>query len=760
MLRKAYVAAWLAAAALLVAARVAAQVPAYVGTAACATCHAAQHEAWRGSHHDRAMAEASEQTVLGNFANATFAHGGITSRFFRRDGRYFVRTDGPDGRLADFAIRYTFGFHPLQQYLIELPGGRLQALGIAWDARPKAAGGQRWFHLYPDLKLKAGDALHWTGIDQNWNYQCADCHSTNLRKGYDVASRTYKTTWAEIDVGCEACHGPGEGHAAWAKRDATARKADPAKGLTVALDERRGVAWPIDASSGSATRSVPRTTQREIETCARCHARRGQFDDAWHPGQPLGDAFRVATLEAGLYHADGQQREEVYNHGSFLQSRMHARGVTCSDCHDPHSQKLRAAGNAVCAQCHAPARFDVTAHHGHKPGTPGAACVACHMPTTTYMGVDARHDHSMRIPRPDRSAALGTPDACGACHAKQGPKWAAAAIAKWHPQRKPGAQGFAEAFAAADRGDPAARAALVALAGDAAQAPLVRASAVQRLVRYPGRASGVAVVKALEDGDPMVRAAAARLLRDAEAGLRLRVLPKLLADPVRSVRGEAARSLAGVERRLGEGDRTRFDAAIAEVEAALQFNADRPEAQAEAGNLHLARGRPDAAIDAYRAALALDPAFGAASVNLADYYRSRGMEREAEGTLVQALKTAPRDPGVLHALGLSYARQKRTAEALSALREAAKLAPDNARYAYVHAVALHDAGRRAEAVKRLDAALARQPFDRDLLVARASYARAEGDAAAAARLADRLVGLDPDDAQMRAFAQELRAPRR
>ena len=727
-----------------------------VGTAACAGCHAKEYEAWRGSQHDRAMEEANERTVLGDFGGARFTHGGVTSRFFRRDGRYFVNTDGPGGKLADFEVRYTFGVHPLQQYLVELPGGRLQALGIAWDARPKAQGGQRWFHLYPDRKLGAGNPLHWTGIDQNWNYQCADCHSTNLRKNYDEATRTYETTWSEIDVGCEACHGPGARHAAWAKLDAAARRADASKGLAVALDERRGVAWAIDPATGSAARSAPRTSNRELETCARCHSRRGQFDDSWHPGSPFGDAYRLALIEPGLYHADGQMRDEVYVHGSFLQSRMHAKGVTCSDCHDPHTQKLRAPGNAVCGQCHAPARFDAPAHHRHAAGSPGAACAACHMPTTTYMVVDPRHDHSMRIPRPDRSVALGTPNACTGCHPKEGAKWAADAVARWYPQRKPGFQTWAEAFAAGDAGAPGAQAALAAVVNDPSLPAIARASAIPRLVRHPGRATLPALEKALADPDPIVRLAAASALRDADPALRARRLPKLLADPVRVVRIEAARRLAGVpESRLAADDRARFAKAIDEYLASLRYNADRPEAQTELGGYHLARGEAAAAAAAYRRALALDPTYVAASVNLADLLRGMGREREAEAALRDAIRADPTAAAPRHALGLSLVRQKRTQEALAALGEAARLAPDDARFAYVLGVAQYDAGRRADAMKTLDAALARHPYDREILVALASYERGAGNLAKAAQRAKLLASLEPDDPSLAQLAREL-----
>jgi tetratricopeptide (TPR) repeat protein len=730
----------------------------HVGGAVCAGCHASEQEAWQGSQHDRAMAEATEATVLGNFANAKFTHAGVTSTFFRRDGRFFVNTDGPDGKLADFEIRYTFGVEPLQQYLVKLPGGRLQALGIAWDARPAKEGGQRWFHLYPDRRLKAGDPLHWTGIDQVWNYQCADCHSTNLRKNYDEKSNSYDTKWSDIDVGCEACHGPGSNHVAWARKEGGWRRDEAGKGLTVQLDERRGVSWAIDAATGNAVRSAPRRSSHEIETCARCHARRGQFTDAWHAGQPFADGYRASLLEPGLYYHDGQQRDEVYNYGSFLASRMHAMGVTCSDCHDPHTGRPRAPGNAVCAQCHAPAKYDATAHHHHSPGSKGAQCAACHMPTTTYMVVDPRHDHSFRIPRPDRSVSLGTPNACNQCHQDRKPDWAAAAVKRWYPQPKPGFQTFAEAFAAADRGAPGAQRALIAVVEDGGQSGLVRASAVRRLARYLGPATLPTVRNALGDREPLVRAAAVSALEGVEPALRAQLLPPLLDDPVREVRMEAARSLAGgPEERLPAADRARLAAALDEYVAAERFNADRPEGRANLGNLHATRGRYDEAAAAYRAALALDPTFTQAALNLADVQRSRGAEDEAEKTLREALKRDPRSAPAHLALGLSLTRQKRAGEALKELAEAARLAPENARFTYVYAVALNDAGKAAQARRELEGALKRQPYDREVLLALALFERDAGDRARAVGYARRLAELEPDNAQLRQLLQELGA---
>jgi hypothetical protein len=224
--------------------------PQFVGSTACAGCHAKGTEAWRGSHHQLAMQEANTQTVLGDFDNAKFKHYGVESTFFKLGGKFMVRTDGADGKLADFEINYTFGVWSLQQYLIAFPGGRYQTLGIAWDARNKEEGGQHWFHIYPNGKMDHKDQLHWTGLYQNWNLQCAACHSTNLRKGYDAASNTYKTTFSEINVACEACHGPGSSHIEWAKQAKAPYPPDADKGLVV-LKTRWKDAWKFPAAMQS-----------------------------------------------------------------------------------------------------------------------------------------------------------------------------------------------------------------------------------------------------------------------------------------------------------------------------------------------------------------------------------------------------------------------------------------------------------------------------------------------------------------------------
>ena len=495
----------------------------YVGRATCAECHKAQQEKWHGSHHDRAMELASEETVLGDFNDATFERLGATTRFFRRDGKFWVNTEGPDGKNGDFEIKYTFGIDPIQQYMVEFPKGRVQVLRVSWDTQKK-----QWFEVTPsdvaNEHLAPDDPLYWTNVSQNWNTTCAECHSTNLQKNFDLKTDTFHTTFSEIDVTCEECHGPGSVH--------------------VKLAKSWRLLWDRNVGYGLANLKSA-DTNIEIEACAKCHSRRIMIQAGFRPGRPFLDYYEPLLLTAGLYHFDGQIQDEVYEYGSFLESKMYANHVRCTNCHDPHSLKPKFPGNQLCTQCHQAAKYDTVNHHHHPEGSSGAQCVECHMPTRTYMVIHERRDHSLRIPRPDLSVVLGTPNACNQCHTKpeETAQWAADAIKKWYGDKRPDDPHWATAIAAGNRDLPIGDELLAEVYRRKATPAIVRATAVNLLGQYPTETAVTIEQLAIADSNPMVRLAGVRALGGTSVQQILTELGKCLSDPIRAVRLAAVRQV-------------------------------------------------------------------------------------------------------------------------------------------------------------------------------------------------------------------------
>jgi predicted CXXCH cytochrome family protein len=700
----------------------------------CAGCHPQQAEHWAGSHHDLAMQPATQETVLGDFDDASFAQFPVMTRFFRRDGRFFVNTQGPDGENADFEVLYTFGVEPLQQYLVELPGGRLQAFPIAWDTERG-----RWFDVNPEERAEPGDPFHWTGRYQSWNAMCAECHSTGLAKGYDVESDTYQTTWAGIDVGCQACHGPGAEHVALAQA---------------------GTELPTD--SGLAARFSMSEAADEIAVCAPCHSRRHPVTRATAPGHPLLDHFVPRTLLPGLYHADGQIREEVYVYGSFLQSRMHQQGVRCSDCHDPHGLTLVAEGDALCTQCHSDQanprfptltakRYDSPEHHFHPPDSIGARCVECHMPATTYMQVEPRRDHSLRVPRPDLSLAVGTPNACSGCHADRDAAWAADHVRRRHGSNHP--PHFALAFSAASAGVRDAGPALVEIAGDERHPAIVRATALDLLRSY-GPETLAAALEGIGDPDPLVRMIAVASFERLPPEARLQLAAPLLDDPVRAVRVEAGRVLASVPReRLSREQRRSLDKALREFDEAQQAQADLPSAHLNLGVVASARGHADRAEAAYRRALAMDPGFLPARANLVHLYNETGRPEQAERLLREGIEQTPDEGELYYSLGLLLAEQERLTESAEALSQAAQRMPERSRVHYNLGLALQRLGRSSEAEAALLEAQRLDAGDPSIPRALAVLSLQQGDRESARSHAEMALRIAPND---RAAADLLR----
>ena len=732
----------------------------YVGEKRCAPCHAEEAEAWRHSHHALAMQLASDGTVLGDFKQTRFTKDDVTSSFYKKDNQFYVRTDGRDGRLKDYAIPYTFGVYPLQQYLVPFPNGRLQSLGIAWDSRAKDEGGQRWFHLYSGQKMPHTDPLHWTGRNQTWNYMCASCHSTNLRTNYDLAQDSYATTWSEINVSCESCHGPGSRHVSWARN----RKKGPyqpregANGLVVNLKPPSGSWVVLEPGAGTMHWKGQARSRNELETCAPCHSRRRPITSDYQPGQPYLDAYEPVLLEEGVYYADGQILEEDYEYGSFLQSKMYQQGVTCSDCHDPHSGTLAPVSmNSVCGKCHLLAKFGNEQHHHHKVASAGALCVNCHMPTRTYMVLDVRRDHSFRVPRPDFSLAYGTPNACTQCHTDKSVKWAAEVVAKWYgtsPGREPG---FVEAIDAGRRGLPNAEKALTGLITDTTKPAIARATALSLLPEYLTPASIPAVQAALGASDGLVRSVAVRALEPLAPQGRVRLAGPLLTDSIRCVRLAAARLLAGTRPDLLQGEqKTALDRAVSELVASEMATAERPENHMNLALLYAQMGRVTDAESELKTALRLDPNFVPAMVNLADLYRTQERDDEAEQLLEKAVAVAPTAAEPIHALGLLKVRQKKYQEAIGLLAKAARLQPGNARYSYVYALGLHSSGQVDQAIAVLQQAHERRPADREILMGLITFEREKGNVALATTYAQQLIQLVPNDPEAKMLLSDLR----
>lgn len=718
----------------------------YVGSSRCANCHATENEAWASSHHAHAMDRATSQTVLGDFSGVSATHFSSSARFWRDGERFLVETEDADGQPATFEISDTFGITPLQQYLVRFPDGRRQPLPWAWDSRPKAEGGQHWIHVYKD-DVPANDPLHWTGVLQTWNHMCAECHSTALQKGYDLDKDSYQTTFSEISVGCESCHGPGAGHLAWAEKKP--HSDTPLKGFSSTVTVRGPVDWTPDPETGSPTASVLHPDGDEVELCARCHARRGQISEDWQPGQPLTQTHLPAFLSADLFEADGQMLDEVFNDHAFKQSKMYAKGVVCSDCHNPHSGALKAPGAQVCAQCHLPEKFETTTHSGHPIGPGMPDCISCHMPERTYMRVDARHDHSFRIPRPDLSASIGTPNSCNSCHTDRTPGWAANAVQNWHGAPAKGFQTYSETFHEARQGDPAARAKLIALA-KAPEAPAIaRATALEELARFPSIATLQAITKGLKGTDPQMRIGALHALAGAPQRERLSLAGSLLEDPVLAVRSSAAQLLSDVQPdTLPAEERKRLQSALTAHEAELRLNADRPEGRANYASYLINRGDRTGAERQLRAGLKQAPGFAALSVNLADLVRQNGDEAAAEAILREGITNTTAPAPLHHALGLSLVRQKRMPEAAAELRLAHDLAPENTHYAYVFAVLLQSMGNQTQSSAVVAKALERNPFDPELLALALNEAMGRREEESVLKYATRLSALRPEDVQI------------
>ena len=683
----------------------------FVDSKSCMECHQSEYQQWTNSHHDLAMDHASPETVLGDFNNTSFEHFEETSLFFKKDGKFYVNTTGPNGKKDDFEVKYTFGVNPLQQYLIEFSKGHVQCLSIAWDAEKK-----KWFHLYPSERIDPQDPLHWTQLYQRWNFMCAECHSTKLEKNYDLTTDSYDTTWHEIDVGCQSCHGPGSEHIKWARSKQSNN------------DDISGQLMEVLVNMGLLVNYRKDDPSIETESCARCHSRRHAVSPMFKHGDSYYDHYMVETLREDLYFPDGQIKDEVYVYGSFLQSKMHQAGLRCTDCHNPHTAEPLAPGNMVCVTCHnqAPpkARFPtieaknyLTAkHHFHPEDSPGAQCINCHAPARNYMVVDARHDHSFRIPRPDLTESIGTPNACNQCHIDKTSAWAETAMIKWYGTGWKETEHYGTTLHAARTQQADAQAKLAKLFKSKNAPAIVRATALEHLADH-----GPSAYKDFEDAytssDPIIRTTALAVSSILPDSLQYLHASAALNDPVRAVRTEAARLLYRFGPNIQETHQADFESAFREKLNTLSANGDSPSTCLNRAVLHQIDGNTDQAIESYRRALRLDSQFIPAQVNLANLYNSIGKNDEAETLLRKAIRLLPKNGELHYSLGLLLAEKKNIKAAAEHLKLATQLNPEHSRMHYNHSLVLQQLGQDEEAEKLLQKAHALAPADGDIIYA-------------------------------------------
>lgn len=666
----------------------------FVGDQSCKTCHFEEWKSWQGSHHDYAMKEPTEETVRGDFNNTVFRDGDDRYRFFREGDDYRIEAPGPTGELEIYTVTYTFGWEPLQQYLVDVGQGKLQALHAAWDTQK-----QRWFSLYPNQQFHHDDWLNWTNGAMNWNTMCADCHSTNIKQNYIAEADSFNTTYSSINVSCEACHGPGGNHVDFMNSDESQNATSKRIGKDLFLGKNP-------------------TQQTEINSCASCHSLRQKLTNNYPHTGDLMDHYDPQIPHPPNYFADGQIKGEVYVYGSFLQSKMYNNeGIQCNDCHEPHSLKLKAnvADNSLCMQCHA-SSYNSKEHHFHEPNTSASQCINCHMPGRYYMQVDFRRDHSFRIPRPELSIESDNPNACNSCHEDKPASWAADAVENWYGDKRGDHYSHTLTRAELSGGDSLNTDELTALITDASQPDIIRATAIWYIGQFQETNAISTIKNVLNSSSPLIRKSAVRAINSLQSSQEQKLLQPLLKDTTKTVRLASAEALADFSTGNFTSDyQAHFNNAMQEYKQYLAISGFFPQGQMNSGQFYEQQGDQQKAIRAYKRALEKDPYFNPARLNLAMLHNRLGQNREAETLLKKVVEQEPEAGQALYSLALLLAEQNKLNQSITYFDRAAGAMPQNARVFYNYAIALQSLENPEKAEKQYLKAINLDPENPDYI---------------------------------------------
>lgn len=697
----------------------------YVGDESCKKCHKTEHHEWKKSDHFMSMLLPSDSTVFGDFNNVIFKADGVTSRFFKKGKKFFINTEGDDGKNYDFEVKYIFGYRPLQQYLVQFPGGRLQVPRLSWDVNKK-----RWFNQYAGQKIVSHDWLHWTGNSQNWNTMCASCHSTNLHKNYNTDTDTYKTSYSIINVSCESCHGEGQQH----------------------IDYVSGNDYPSKRKvKGSYLKLGRKSGQLEqIITCAPCHARASEISAAHIESTDIMDNYIPQIPSTEFFHADGQVREEDYIYTSFLQSKMFSKGVKCSNCHNPHSTRLkRVIGNQTCTECHFSKKYDTPTHTFHTSGK-GTECVNCHMPGKIYMGNDLRHDHSFRVPRPDLSVTYGTPNACSNCHTDKSDKVLASAVVKWYgPKRK---YHFADDLIPGSKLDENSEVALTRLVNNKEVPNIIKATAVFYLGSIPTKTSFNTLLSCIQNKDSQVRYRVLRSLANFPASDWIDAVGPLLSDKVRAVRIAAADLYITIPKeQVPDQYVSSFSSAQKELKSLLIYQTDFAVGNIMMADYYLKLKDYDNAEKFYWKGFKKDDQANYALLNLSVVYNLQGKNDKSLEVLEKAKKNDPKNERIYYNLALLYNEMNNRPEAEKQFAKAVELKSNNPRVYYNYGLMLNERTMSKEAENVLKKGIAISPSSPELYYALAFVYIKTKNTVKTLEMARKLKQLDPDNPEYQTF---------
>lgn len=671
----------------------------------CTGCHQSEFTNWKTSDHAKAMASATPENILGDFNNASVTHFSQNARFYREDSHYYADFS-QEGKKQSYLIKYTFGHYPLQQYLVETKRGQLQVFPFAWDSRPTADGGQRWYPNYADEDIKSADRLHWQQPLQNWNGMCADCHSDGLKRNFDVSKNSFNTTWDNINVGCQSCHG-----AKSASHYEKPNQNMPAKGKPrTALMPN---SWVLNAGKSVADWQGEKRDNSFMENCFSCHALRSPLTDGFTPNRPFLDQFYPSLLTAPLYHADGQIKDEVYVYGSFTQSKMYQAGVNCLDCHDKHTMKVKIQGNGLCLQCHNGEVYQQPSHLNHPADSEAGQCVNCHMPTNRYMGVDDRRDHSFKVPRPSLSAKYNTPNVCNTCHQDKSVDWASQKVTQlWHTADNKNALSSNElAYIELQYSLELPLDKHLSIINDTNLSEIQRASAIALLPNSTRMLNDSTAKPWITSDLPLLRLATAQIGHLLPEDERNKTYSSLINDQFKAIRIQAAQHLLY----RSEHQLAGITKAVDELTTSNQVNMWRGEGGLNASMVHMGMQQLKPAIASLKQSIEVDPHFEASYVNLSDLYRSINETSAEHSTLLAGLKANP-NSGLLHyTFGLALVRKQQKTNAISSFKRAKSLMPNNVQYAYVYWVALDGEQQSSKALAMLKAELTHYKNDRTLV---------------------------------------------